>query len=247
MDNKPVRNAVITGGASGLGLEIARRLHERGFRVIVFDLNKQALAELPAHLSRYAVNVTLEDEVVKAVQQVLDTHGPIDVLVNNAGTIFSRPLINLMDPTQRRHDYQAFKQNLDINLNAVFLVTSVVAESMVARRVPGVIVNISSVSACGNAGQSAYSAAKAGVEALTRVWAKELGVFGIRVVALAPGFMDTPSTHAALAPAKIAELARMTPLRRLGAPASVAEGVLFAIDCDFVTGTTIDIHGGIVL
>jgi 3-oxoacyl-[acyl-carrier protein] reductase len=247
MDSKPLRTAIITGGASGLGLEIASRLYECGYRSIVFDCNKQHLAELPSHLPGLALNVTIEADVVNAVQHVLDKYGPIGVLVNNAGTIFSRPLINLMTQENRRHDYQAFKQNTDVNLNSVFLVSSVVVESMVLRRLPGVIINISSVSACGNAGQSAYSAAKAGVEALTKVWAKELGVFGIRAVALAPGFMDTPSTRSALSPARLAELAKMTPLRRLGIPSNVAEAVLFAIQCDFLTGTTIEINGGIVL
>jgi 3-oxoacyl-[acyl-carrier protein] reductase len=247
MSTKAPKNAIITGGASGLGLEIANRLNERGLRCIVFDCNKQHLANLPSYLLGYPLDVTVEAEVVGAVQHVLDTYGSVDVLVNNAGAIFSRPLINLMDPERHRHDYQAFKRNTDVNLNSVFLVSSVVIESMVLRRIPGVIINISSVSACGNAGQSAYSAAKAGVEALTKVWAKELGIFGIRAVALAPGFMDTPSTRSALSQQKLAELSKMTPLRRLGMPSDVAEGVLFALDCDYLTGTTIEIHGGIVL
>ena len=241
------KNAIITGGASGLGLEICRRLSVAGLQCIVFDRNKELLSSMPFEVAAYCVDVTDESAVLNAVQDAAEKYGAIDVLVNNAGSIVSCPVINLLDPSQRRHSYKTFKETTDLNLNSVFLVGSVVAECMVVRRTRGVIVNISSVSACGNAGQSAYSAAKAGVEALTNTWAKELGPFGIRSVAIAPGFMDTPSTRSALSEQKLADLAKMTPLRRLGSPGDVASGVLFAIECEFLTGTTIEIHGGIVL
>jgi len=110
-----------------------------------------------------------------------------------------------------------------------------------------VIVNFSSIAASGNPGQSAYAAAKAGIEAMTTVWARELGPLGIRAVAIAPGFVATPSTDAAMNPDALADLKRRTPLLRLARPAEITSAVLFAIENDFLTGTTIAVDGGLVL
>jgi 3-oxoacyl-[acyl-carrier protein] reductase len=110
-----------------------------------------------------------------------------------------------------------------------------------------VIVNMSSISARGNAGQSAYAAAKAGVEALTRSWAKELGPLGLRFVAVAPGFIDTPSTRAALSVEILEELKQKTPLRRLGEVANVALAVIYALENDLLTGTVLDVDGGLTI
>ena len=109
------------------------------------------------------------------------------------------------------------------------------------------IINISSISASGNAGQTAYSAAKAGVEAMTRVWSKELGVFGIRVAAVAPGFIDTESTRKALNEQKLRELSGRIPLRRLGRETNVAGAVLAIIENDYISGAVIPVDGGMVL
>ena len=118
---------------------------------------------------------------------------------------------------------------------------------MAANRIKGVIVNLSSVSAAGNPGQTAYSAAKAGVEAMTAVWARELGPLGIRVVAIAPGFVDTHSTHAALSEEALKEWKRRTPLGRLGTAQEIASTVLFVLENDFISGCTIRVDGGLVI
>ena len=158
------RVAIVTGGAGGIGLGIADTLADAGFNVIVFDISKERLAALDtARLTGMQVDVTSEPEVTVAVDNIIKRFGAIHVLVNNAGTIYNEPLINIMNREQPRHSFETFKKNVDINLNAVFLVGSVVAEKMVLKRTPGVIINISSISASGNAGQTAYSAAKAGV------------------------------------------------------------------------------------
>ena len=129
----------------------------------------------------------------------------------------------------------------------MFYVTRSVAEKMVQKRTRGVIVNISSVSAGGNAGQSAYSAAKAGVNALTATWAQELGLLGIRVVGVAPGFTDTDSTHAAVTSDVLRNTIQKVPLRRLGRPQEIAQCVLSVLQNDFITGTTLEIDGGLRL
>lgn len=242
------RHAIVTGGAGGLGLCIANTLADAGFGVVVFDISEERLALLDGkRLVGYHVDVTNEIEVTSAVEEIIDRFGTINVLVNNAGTIYSEPLINIMNRGQPRHNFNTFKQNIEINLTAVFLVGSVVAEKMVLNRTPGIIINISSISAGGNAGQTAYSAAKAGVEAMTRVWSKELGVFGIRVAAIAPGFIDTESTRKALTEQKRKEICGRTPLRRLGREVEVAKAVLAIIENDFISGAIIPVNGGMVL
>ena len=125
--------------------------------------------------------------------------------------------------------------------------TACIVEKMITTRTRGVVVNISSVSAGGNAGQSAYSAAKAGVNALTAVWAKELSPMGIRVVAVAPGFTETDSTKEAVSETALRETIKRVPLRRLGQPEEIAEGVLSVIRNDFFNGKVLELDGGLIV
>jgi 3-oxoacyl-[acyl-carrier protein] reductase len=118
---------------------------------------------------------------------------------------------------------------------------------MIIRRKKGVIVSISSISANGNPGQSAYSAAKAGVNALTSTWAKELGPLGLRFAAIAPGFLDTPSTRAALSEAIIARLQQQVPLRKLGDVEHIFLALRHIIENDYLTGTVLEVDGGLVI
>jgi 3-oxoacyl-[acyl-carrier protein] reductase len=129
----------------------------------------------------------------------------------------------------------------------VFYVTGCVVQQMLATRTSGVVVNISSVAASGNAGQSAYSAAKAGVNALTSTWAKELGPMGIRFAAVAPGFTQTEAMQRGLSEAMLKETIRKVPLRRLGTPDEIAQGVIAVIENDFFNGKVFELDGGLVL
>src|SRR5205085_6223330 len=122
-----------------------------------------------------------------------------------------------------------------------------VVDRMVSARTRGVVINFSSVAAAGNAGQGAYSAAKAGVNAMTHAWAKELGMLGIRFVSIAPGFIDTPSTRAALRDATLQDWVKRTPLRRLGSVDEVISAVMFAISNEHLTGTNLKIDGGLTI
>ena len=239
--------AIVTGGANNLGLEISKELKKNGIDVIIFDIDESRLSELKDEFFVYKVDVTDEKEVSKAIQTVLNKFKRVDILINNAGVIYSEPLINIMSIDSMRHSYKSFKNIIDINLNSVFLVSSYVVESMIKNRVKGVIINISSISAKGNAGQSAYSASKAGVEALTKTWAKELGGFGIRSVAIAPGFIDTGSTNRALNEKIIKHIKSNTPLKRLGRADEVSNTVLFLINNEFINGTVIELDGGLII
>lgn len=237
--------AIVTGGAGGLGIHISHALSEKGFNVVVLDMNEKAMSSLPETYIKIKVDVTNQNEVEEAIAYVHSKCGRIDVLINNAGVIYNEPLINITKPDNMKHSYQSFLKNIDINLNSVFLLSSSVAEVMVKSRTKGVIVNISSISSCGNAGQTAYSAAKAGVNAMTKTWAKELGPLGIRVVAIAPGFIDTESTSHALDESILKHLKKNTPLRKLGHSKNISESILHVIENDFITGTILEVDGGL--
>lgn len=236
---------LVTGGAKGLGLAIASYLQDKGAKVAVADLDADALAALPDTMEKYPLDVTRLDDAKTVVRQIVERHGRIDVLVNNAGVIFSEPMVNIMNPTAMMHDYERFRKSIVVNLDSVFIMTSAVVEQMVLRRTKGVIVNISSISAHGNEGQTAYSAAKAGVNAMTVTWSKELGRMGIRCNAVAPGFIDTASTRGALSESIVKHIQSNTPLRRLGRAEEVAQAVASAITNDFMNGVVLNINGGL--
>src|SRR5262249_832490 len=173
--------------------------------------------------------------------------GPISILVNAVGLIRNAPLVNVAAGGDRRHSFELWRETIDANLTTVFLATVNQVDRMVATRTRGVVVSLSSIAAAGNAGQAAYSAAKAGVNALTAAWAKELGLLGIRFVSISPGFIDTASTHAALNEAVVKEWTKKTPLRRLGGASEITSAVLFAIENDYVTGKVLEVAGGLTL
>lgn len=239
--------ALVTGGARGLGLAIANHLQSLGATVVVADLDRDALGKLPATLTGHVLDVTRPPDARAAVAEIIERHGRIDILVNNAGVIYSEPFVNVMNPDGIMHDYNRFREILDVNLDSVFIMTSAVVEQMVTRRGKGVIVNISSICAGGNEGQTAYSAAKAAVDAMTVTWSRELGRWGIRCNAVAPGFIDTESTRTALAEPVLKHIQASTPLRRLGEADEVAQAVAAVIENDFINGAVLAVNGGLVI
>ena len=245
------RTAIVTGGARGFGRAITESLLARGARVAVFDIAPQPLAELidqGQDIVPILCDVSDPLQVEEAVAGVFEQFGDVSVLINNAGIMKSAPLINIMKKgEERRHSISLWQKVIEVNLSSAFYMTSSVVDRLLARRESGVIVNISSISARGNSGQSAYAASKAGVEALTRVWAKELGPMKIRVGAVAPGFCDTAGASDALEKRYIDAWVGKTPLRRQGRIAEIVAAVLFIIDNDFFTGEILPINGGLVV
>lgn len=239
--------ALVTGGAKGLGLSIATHLRRRGAQPIVVDIDAEGLGALPDGIEGHVLDVTCPEDAAAVVKGVAEQHGRIDILVNNAGVIHSEPMVNIMEPAAMMHDYHRFRGSIITNLDSVFIMTAATVEQMVRRRTKGVIVNISSISARGNEGQTAYSAAKAGVNAMTVTWSKELGRFGIRCNAVAPGFIGTDSTHSALNESIIEHLQSKTPLRRLGGALEVAEAVVAVIGNEFINGAVLDVNGGLTI
>jgi 3-oxoacyl-[acyl-carrier protein] reductase len=243
------KKVMLTGGVRGLGRRIVEKLVAKGAEVTVLDFDGPGLEELmrETRVNSIQCDVSNYEQVVEATTRFHDQHGAVDVLINNAGILYSAPLVRVGPLGVERHDVSDWHKVLAADLNSVFYVTVCVVEKMITTRTRGVVVNISSVSASGNAGQSAYSAAKAGVNALTATWAKELSLMGIRVVAVAPGFTETESTRQALSETVLKEIIKRVPLRRLGTPDEIAKGVLHVIENDFFNGKVFELDGGLVI
>ena len=251
-----VRNktVVVTGAGRGIGRAIALRLARHGADVALFDLNATELEETRALCAAeavqarcYRVNVADEGEVCAAMTRVGADFGRLDGLVNNAGIVRDALLVKVKDGAiVGRMTMDQWSAVIGVNLSGVFLCAREAAAQMIERGNGGVIVNISSISRVGNAGQSNYSAAKAGVESMGVVWAKELARYGIRVGSIAPGFTRT-EILASMRPEVLEKLTAPVPLRRLGQPDEIAHAVLFIFENDFFTGRCLELDGGLRL
>jgi 3-oxoacyl-[acyl-carrier protein] reductase len=241
------KQIIVTGGVKGLGRAMVDKLASREAVVTVFDIDVDGLGNLPQGVHGIACDVSNYDQVSAAVEQFFTSRGAPEVLINNAGILYSEPLLKIAAPGLALHDHESWDRVLRTNLSSVFYMTVCTAAKMVATRTKGVIVNIGSVSAAGNPGASAYSAAKAGVHALTQAWARELGPMGVRVIAVAPGFMDTDSAHEATSENALRETIKRVPLRRLGKTEEVADAVIAVIENDFFNGKVFELDGGLII
>jgi 3-oxoacyl-[acyl-carrier protein] reductase len=251
-----VRNktVVVTGAGRGIGRAIALQLARRGADLALFDLNQSDLDETGSlctaesvQARTYRVNVADEGEVSAAMVRVASDFGRLDGLVNNAGIVRDGLLVKVKDgAVVGRMTMDQWNAVIGVNLSGVFLCAREAAAQMIEFGNGGVIVNISSISRVGNAGQSNYSAAKAGVESMGVVWAKELARYGIRVGSIAPGFTHT-EILASLRPEILNKLTEPVPLKRLGQPEEIAHSVLFIFENDFFTGRCLEIDGGLRL
>lgn len=244
-------SVLLTGGGRGIGRFLVERLVVESAQICVLERDDAFCAELrelgAGRVHAWPCDVADSSAVDATLQKVFDSGFEPDVLINNAGIIHSEPLVNMLSRNDRVHSRESWRQVMAADLDSVFFVTSRVVDRMLAKRRKGVVISISSISANGNPGQSAYSAAKAGVNALTRTWAKELGALGLRFAAIAPGFFDTPSTRSALSEAAVTRLQQQIPLRRLGDLESIFLAVRHIIENDYLTGTVLEVDGGLVI
>jgi 3-oxoacyl-[acyl-carrier protein] reductase len=195
----------------------------------------------------YRVNVADEGEVTDTMQRIAADFGRLDGLVNNAGIVRDALLLKVKDgAVVGRMTSDQWNAVISVNLSGVFLCGREAAAHMVEFGNGGVIVNISSISRTGNAGQTNYSAAKSGVESMSVVWAKELARYGIRVGSIAPGFTHT-EILATMRPEVLDKLTAPVPLKRLGRPEEIAHAVRFIFENDFFTGRCLDVDGGLRL
>jgi 3-oxoacyl-[acyl-carrier protein] reductase len=245
---------VITGAGQGIGQAIALDLAAAGAMLALIDLNAEALvgtrdacAALGARAETFVADITDEAAVTGTMSAIADQFGRLDGLVNNAGITRDALLIKCDNGELRsKMTLQQWRQVIDINLTGVFLCGREGAAWMAQFGNGGVIVNISSVSREGNAGQSNYSAAKAGVAALTVVRAKELARYGIRTGAIAPGFVRT-AILSSMREDILQKVVAPVPLKRLGEPTEIANAVRFIFENDFYTGRCLDLDGGLRL
>lgn len=243
---------VVTGGAQGLGLEMARMCAEQGASLALIDMNAEQLAtaaaELQSHGVRaetYVANVADEASVEQTFAAIAADFGGIDGLINNAGILRDGLLLKYKDgQLTGKMSLQQFQSVIDVNLTGVFLCGREAAALMVQTGRKGVIINMSSVARSGNMGQTNYAASKAGVVAMTVTWARELGRYGIRVGAIAPGVIRTAMTDA-MKPEARDRLVAMKPVGRLGEAAEIAHTAKYIFENDFFTGRVVEIDGGI--
>jgi 3-oxoacyl-[acyl-carrier protein] reductase len=242
---------LITGGAAGIGRATAQRFAEEGAQVVICDMNASAGQQTATELGAafYTVNVTSQAEVRAWVEAVIARYGRIDVLVNNAGIVRDGQLVKFKAGELVGQMAEAdFDLVIGVNLKGVFNCTQAVAPQMV-KQGSGVILNASSVVGLdGNFGQTNYVATKSGVIGMTKVWARELGKYGIRVNAVAPGFTAT-EILSAMPEKVIAGMTARTPLGRMGQPRDIANAYLFLAsdEASFITGETLRVDGGLVV
>ena len=244
----------VTGAGRGIGRAIALDLAGRGADLALVDLNAVELEDTRAQCAAHAIkariyqaNVASEPEVIDLMARIASDFGRLDGLVNNAGIVRDALLIKVKDgKITDRMSLAQWNAVIDVNLTGVFLCGREAAARMIEFGHGGVIVNISSISRHGNAGQSNYSAAKAGVASMAVVWAKELARYGIRVGAVAPGFTNTEILKS-MRPETLAKLTAPVPLKRLGRPEEIAQAVQFIFDNDFFTGRCLEVDGGLRL
>ncbi len=247
---------IVTGAASGMGRTFALELAGAGASVLAADMDSEGLvtleaeaASLPGAMATAVVNVAVEEDVIAMVAAAVTAHGKVNGLINNAGIFRDGLLIKKDRETGeiRKMSLRQWQSVIDVDLTGPFLCTREVAAAMAENEWgPGVIVNISSIARHGNVGQSNYSAAKAGLVADTTLWAKELSRYGIRVGAVAPGFVDTPILQG-MRPEVLTNMLKAVPLRRVGSPQEIFCAVRFILECDYFTGRCIDVDGGMSL
>ena len=246
------RVVLITGGAAGIGKATALRFAEEGATVVICDVSEAAGQQVADEIDGdfYMVDVTDREAVQAWIDDVVETHGRIDVLINNAGITNDALFVKVKNgELVKQMGEEAFDIVVDVNLKGVFNCTQAVAPYMIKQGEGGVILNASSVVGLyGNFGQTNYVATKAGVIGMTKVWAREFGRYQIRVNAVAPGFIATEMVKKM--PDKVLDSMRShTPLGRLGQPEDVANAYLWLAsdEASFVHGATLSIDGGIVV
>ncbi len=236
--------ALITGASRGIGRAIAEILSERGAIVIGTATTESGAAAISDYLQDkgkgYVLNVSSVDSIEKMMTQIKSEFGDVDILVNNAGITRDNLLMRMKDD-----DWQDI---MDTNLTSVFRMSKVVMRTMMKRRY-GRIINVGSVvGTMGNAGQTNYAAAKAGVIGFTKSMAREVASRGITVNTVAPGFIETDMTKALTDEQRAATLSQV-PAGRLGLPREIAATVAFLAsdDAAYITGETMHVNGGMYM
>ncbi len=237
---------IVTGASRGIGKEIAKNLARNNYKVVAnYNKSEQFAKELQEELKKenieieiFKADVSKREEVKELVNFAIEKYGKVDVLINNAGISETKLFTDITD-----EDWNKMISN---NLYSAFCVTQEVAKNMIHNK-SGCIINISSIwGLVGASCESLYSISKAGIDAMTKSLAKELGLSNIRVNSIAPGFINT-DMNKNISEEIVKEIAEETPLQRIGKPEDIAKCVNWLIEDNFTTGQVISINGGWVI
>jgi 3-oxoacyl-[acyl-carrier protein] reductase len=245
--------ALITGGAAGIGKATACRFKEEGALVVICDVNedqgRDTAKEIGPDCSFFKVDVTHREEVQNWVESVLEKHKRIDILINNAGILRDGIFVKVKDgELEKQMSEESFDTVINVNLKGVFNCAQAVAPQMIKQKSGSIINATSVVGLDGNFGQTNYVAAKAGVVGMTRVWARELGRYNVRVNTVAPGSIMTDMLLSMPEPI-LDEWKKHQPLGRFGRPEEVANAYLFLAsdEASFISGAVLRVDGGMVV
>ena len=248
IENKVI---VITGAAQGLGKTFTRDLAAGKAKLALADINMEQLEEVQGACEEagiearaYELNVADEPAVEKLFEQVVVDFGTVDVLINNAGITRDGLMARKKDEEIKKMSLANWQAVIDVNLTGTFLCGREFFVKLLEQKKPGVCINISSISRSGNLGQSNYTATKAGVAEMTVTWAKEMARHGIRVGAIAPGYINTEMVAAIREDVK-QKIIEQIPIRRLGDPSEISHSVFFILENDYFTGRVIECDGGL--
>jgi 3-oxoacyl-[acyl-carrier protein] reductase len=242
---------VITGSGRGIGRAMAVAFAQKRANLALLDLNaadlEQARGLCEAHgvqARTYLCNVASEEQVIATLDAVVRDFGRLDVMINNAGITKDALLVKVQDgKVTGKMSIEQWQAVIDVDLTGVFLGAREAAVRMIALGNGGVIISTSSISRSGNMGQTNYSAAKAGVAAMTVVWAKELARHGIRAGAIAPGFTRTEILDA-MKPEMIERALAAVPLKRMAESSEMAHAAIFIAENDYFSGRVLELDGG---
>ena len=247
------KNVIVTGAAGGIGSALVKKLLNLGAVVGVIDKDKNGLNLLEKSLTKlqkkktifFNADVGKFDQVKNAVNKFFGKQKSIHALINNAAELIDGPLIGFSKGKIDKYSIEKWNKTLSSNLNGYFFITREIVEKMTSNFTHGVVINISSISAAGNRGQTAYSASKSAINALTVTWAQELGPMGIRVAGLAPGMTDTEMPKKSFDKNLLKTWINKTPMKRMAKPEEIAHGIIFIIENDFYCGRTLELDGGL--
>jgi 3-oxoacyl-[acyl-carrier protein] reductase len=235
---------VVSGAGGALGSALVSHFAAAGRPVLALD--REFGTTPPLGVTARSVDVLIEADVRQALTDTIPAGASVALLINAVGLIWNEPILTLRSAKFATHSLESWHNVTNANLTAPFVVATQVASRMV-RRGGGSIINFSSIASEGNAGQAAYGAAKAGIEGLTRTMAIELGPLGVRVNALALGFIDVATTRSAVAADRLQTYVQKTSLGRLGRIEDVIHAIEFLASNTFVNGTIVKLDGGLRL
>ncbi|MCE9596953.1 MAG: SDR family NAD(P)-dependent oxidoreductase [Spirochaetia bacterium] len=249
------KTVVITGAGGGIGASMAHGFASKGANIVLSDIRPENMEKVAAELRGMGVqahcvvgDIAKEASAEQLMAEAVSKTGRLDVAVLNAGILRDGLLVRVDKETGKvkgKLSLEQWQSVIDVNLTGVFLTGREAAVQMIETKSHGAIITIASVSMHGNPGQTNYSAAKAGVASMTKLWAQELSRYRIRVAGIAPGFIKTDMIMKDMKADALAKWEAMIPIGRLGEPREIADSVIFIAENDLVNGVILEISGGV--